>query len=61
MEDKADVLTRKEAAKFLGLCLTSLDRLDIPRTKFRHKVMYKREVLLKWIDEKTEKKKGGKK
>jgi len=50
-----DILSRKQAAQFLGICLTTLDRLEIPRTKVRHRVMYKREVLNKWIDDHTEK------
>ena len=36
-----DFLSRREAAVFLGVCLTTLDRLDIPRTRIRHRVMYK--------------------
>ena len=59
MENVNDILSRKEAAKFLGVCLTTLDRLDIPRTKIRHRVMFKRSLLLKWIDEQTEKTKRG--
>jgi hypothetical protein len=56
MENNADILSRKNTAKFLGVCLTTLDRLDIPKIKIRHRVMYKREVLNNWIDEHTEKK-----
>jgi len=55
-----EIMSRKKAAAFLGVCLTTLDRLDIPRTKIRHRVMYKREVLNKWVDEHTENKKKGK-
>ena len=54
METNKDILSRKEAAKFLGICLTTLDLLDIQRTKVRHRVMFKREVLFKWIDDHTE-------
>jgi hypothetical protein len=50
-----DVLSRREAAYVLGICLTTLDRLDIPRTRIRHRVMYKRDVIAKWIDDNTEK------
>jgi hypothetical protein len=50
----SDIFSRREAAAFLGICLTTLDRLDIPRTRIRHRVMYKRDVLNKWIDEHTE-------
>jgi len=56
MENDYDILSRKEAAKLLGVCLSTFDTLDIPRTKIRHRVLYKREVLKKWIDENTEKK-----
>jgi len=54
-----EIFSRKDAALFLGICRTTLDRLDIPRTKIRHRVMYKRDVLLKWIDEHTESDKKG--
>ena len=55
-----EILSRKEAAAFLGICLTTLDRLDIPKTKIRHRVMFKRDVLNKWVDEHTENGKQGK-
>ena len=50
-----DILSRRETAAFLGICLTSLHHLDIPKTKVGHRVMYKREVINKWIDDHTEK------
>jgi len=53
--ENIEILSRKKAAAFLGVCLTTLDRLDIPRTRVRHRVMFKREVLDKWIDDHTEK------
>jgi len=49
-----DILSRREAAAYLGICLTTLDRLDIPKTKVRHRVLYKIDVLKSWIDEHTE-------
>jgi hypothetical protein len=57
----SEVLSRKEAAAFLGICKTTLDRLDIPRTRIRHRVMFKRDVLNNWIDEHTEEREGAKK
>jgi hypothetical protein len=56
-----NVLSRREAAAILGICLTTLDRLDVPRTKVRHRIMYKRDVLNKWIDEHTESENKGEK
>ena len=55
-----DIMSRKQAAQFLGICLTTLDRLEIPRTRARHRVLYKRDVLNQWIDEQTEGGKRGK-
>jgi predicted DNA-binding transcriptional regulator AlpA len=60
-EIKADILTRMEAAKFIGVCQNTLDQLGIPRTKVRRRVFYKRSEIDKWIDDHTEKNKAGKK
>ncbi|MDR2898483.1 MAG: helix-turn-helix domain-containing protein [Spirochaetaceae bacterium] len=58
-----ELLSRREAAAYLGICRTTLDRLDIPRTRIRHRVVFKREALEQWVDEHTDKTKkstGGK-
>jgi hypothetical protein len=55
-----EIMSRKQAAAFLGVCLTTLDRLDIPRTKIRHRVMYRRDVLELWAIHQTEKSKVAK-
>ena len=60
-ENRADILTRKQSAAFIGVCQNTFDKLDIPRTKVRRRVFYKREVLLLWIDQQTEKIRGRKK
>lgn len=52
--ENIEILSRKEAAAFLGVCLTTLDRLDVPRTKIRHRIMYKSDVIKKWVDDHTE-------
>jgi len=57
----SNILSRKEAAEYLGICRATLDRLDIPKTRIRHRVMFKRDVLNKWIDDHTEKSKGNNK
>jgi len=58
--DLTELLSRKKTAAVLGICLSTLDRLDIPKTKVRHRVMYKRDVIAKWLDQHTEKQKRGK-
>jgi len=45
-----DVLSRKQAAQFLGICLTTLDRLDIPRTQIRKRVLFRKATLEKWLE-----------
>jgi len=60
-EKRADILTRKEVAEFIGVCQNTLDKLDIPRTKVRRRVFYKIDEVNKWIDDHTEKKKVNKK
>jgi hypothetical protein len=51
---KENVLSRKEAAEYLGICKTTLDRMDIPRTKIRRRVLYRQSVLLQWLEKNTE-------
>ena len=55
-----DIMSRRQAAQFLGICLTTLDRLDIPRIRIRHRVMFKLDLLKKWIDRQTVNGKRGK-
>jgi hypothetical protein len=59
-ETAPDVMNRKQAAAFLGICRTTLDSLDIPRTQIRRKVFYKREAICKWLDTHSKKGKGKK-
>jgi hypothetical protein len=47
------VLSREEAAKFLGVCKTTLDRMDLPRTKVRRRVLYRQTVLITWLEKNT--------
>ncbi len=56
----SEILSRREAAQYLGVCKATLDKLDLPKTRIRHRVMFKRDVLNKWIDEHTDKTKKDK-
>ena len=49
-----NVLSRTQAAAFLGVCKTTLDRMEIPRTKVRRRVLYRQSVLLQWLEKNTE-------
>lgn len=43
------LLTRQQTAAYLSICLTTLDRLDIPRLKIRRSVRYRMSDIVKWI------------
>jgi len=47
------VFSRKEAAEFLGVCRTTLDRMKIPRTKVRRRVLYRQSELIRWLEKNT--------
>ena len=53
MENAKEIMSRKEAAKYLGVCVTTLDRLGIPNTRARYRVLYMREELCKWVARQT--------
>lgn len=52
------LLNRSEAARFLGIGINTLSVLSIPKTRIRKRVLYRRDILEKWIRENTEKKAG---
>jgi hypothetical protein len=56
MEDSKQerLLSRSCAAKFLGICETTLSRLDIPKTRLRRRVFYRQSVLEQWLRAHTE-------
>jgi len=48
-----EVLSRVESAAYLGVCKTTLDRLNIPKTQIRKRVLYRKEILDKWLSQNT--------
>lgn len=50
----SEILSRKEVAAYLNICLTTLDNLDIPRVKIRHLVLYRRSDIDQWLTQKTQ-------
>ncbi|GMO27592.1 MAG: hypothetical protein Ta2B_08280 [Termitinemataceae bacterium] len=47
----SELLTRKQAAAYLTLCITSLERLGIPHTQLGRRVLYRKSTLDKWIEQ----------
>jgi len=46
----SDVLSRKEAAEYLSICKTTLDKLPIPRIQLRRRVVYKKADIDAWLE-----------
>jgi excisionase family DNA binding protein len=44
-----EVLSRKEAAAYIGVCKSTLDRLNIPKIQIRRRVLFKRESIDEWL------------
>ncbi|MDR0475642.1 MAG: helix-turn-helix domain-containing protein, partial [Treponema sp.] len=44
-----EVMSRREAAAFIGVSRSTLDRLDVPRVKVRKRVLYRKEAVDKWL------------
>jgi len=44
-----EVITRKEAASLIRVCLTSLDRMQLPVIRIGRRVFYRKSTLDTWI------------
>ena len=53
IQSTKEVLSRKEAAIYLGVCKTTLDRQSIPKTQIGRRVLYRKEILDKWLSQHT--------
>jgi len=50
------LMNRSEAARFLSVGLNTLRKLDVPKTRIRKRILYRRDILEKWVRDNTEKK-----
>jgi hypothetical protein len=44
-----EVMSRRDAAAYIGIGKSTLDRLSIPKIQIRRRVLYKKEVIDKWL------------
>jgi len=44
-----EIMPRKTAAEYIGVCVATLDRLPIPKTQIRRRVFYRKETIDKWL------------
>jgi excisionase family DNA binding protein len=48
-----DVMSRKDAAAYIGIGKSTLDRLNIPKIQIRRRVLFKKETIDKWLEQNT--------
>jgi excisionase family DNA binding protein len=53
IQTSKEVMSRTEAAAYLRIGKSTLDKLDIPKTQIRRRVLYRKEILDKWLAQKT--------
>jgi hypothetical protein len=58
-DSSGGVLTRIEAAQYLRVCKSTLDKLNIPKSKLRRRVLYRKTALDRWLAEREADWQGG--
>jgi hypothetical protein len=56
----SNLLDRQEAAEYLRICKTTLDKLDVLRIKIRRRVFFRKSDLENWLNQNTQSKGGQK-
>ena len=44
-----EVMSRRETAAYIGIGLSTLDQLNIPKIKIRKRILFKKEAIDKWL------------
>jgi excisionase family DNA binding protein len=50
-----DVMSRAQAAAYIGIGKSTLDRLNIPKIQIRRRVLFKKEAIDRWLSQHTTK------
>jgi len=50
-----EVMSRREAAAYLGIGKSTLDRLNIPKIQIRRRILFRKEAIDKWLTQNTTK------
>jgi len=48
-----EVMSRADAAAYIGIGKSTLDRLDIPKIQIRRRVLFQKEMIDKWLSQNT--------
>ncbi len=49
MTTNKEVMSRAEAAAYIGIGKSTLDKLDIPKIQIRKRILFKKEAIDKWL------------
>jgi excisionase family DNA binding protein len=44
-----EIMSRNEAAAYIGIGKSTLDRLDLPKIQIRRRILFKKESIDKWL------------
>jgi len=44
-----EIMSRSQVAAYIGIGLSTLDRLNIPKIQIRKRVLFKKEAVDKWL------------
>jgi excisionase family DNA binding protein len=44
-----DVMSRREAAAYIGIGKSTLDKLNIPKIQIRRRILFKKEAIDQWL------------
>ena len=44
-----EVMSRTDAAAYIGIGKSTLDRLDIPKIQIRRRILFKKDAIEKWL------------
>ena len=58
IQNNKEVMNRTEAAAYLRIGKSTLDKLDIPKIQIRRRILFKKEAIDKWLLQQSKKAKG---
>jgi len=56
IQNTKDIMSRAQAAAYIGICTTTLDTWNIPKIKIRRRVLFQKETIDKWLSQNQSKK-----
>ena len=48
-ENETEFFSKQDASRYLGICISTLDKSGIPRIKIGKRVLYRKETIDQWL------------